>query len=164
MKELTAALRREHVLPASTAGSLLRNLQSSNLQAVLVTLTMLDTVALNCGPAVRGAFAAREWVAALVKAGSAGMAAQHTLQMLVNWTVAFDQEALGQSSQAALQQAAVQGGPPRPHPDPHAYHMVSCLAAAPQLLLPSVHCTPLSAQAPKPAAFCSAASWSGAAA
>lgn len=73
LKDLVAAIRQQQDLKKPTSSSLRKNLQSPVLQAALMTLTMLDSIALNCGPAVRTTLAERKWMEALLGACAGGV-------------------------------------------------------------------------------------------
>ena len=73
LKDLVAAIRQQQELKKPTSSSLRKNLQSPVLQAALMTLTMLDSIALNCGPGVRSTLAERKWMEALLGACAGGV-------------------------------------------------------------------------------------------
>ena len=76
LKDLVAAIRQQQELKKPTSSSLRKNLQSPVLQAALMTLTMLDSIALNCGPVVRSTLAERKWMEALLGACAGGVLSQ----------------------------------------------------------------------------------------
>lgn len=122
LKDLVAAIRQQQDLTKPTSSSLRKNLQSPVLQAALMTLTMLDSIALNCGPAVRTTLAERKWMEALLGAcAGSDSRAVHIAQLLANWTCAFEGEPLAQASQAVLQ-ALQQRGWQVPVALPEAHH------------------------------------------
>lgn len=124
VQDLTRLIQSRQTISKDTLASTKKSLKSPSKSLVCSTLTTLDSIAANCGPAIRSQLAEPRWVEMLLSVCFKNpTAALPTCQMFSNWACSYSHEQLGHASNFAIQ-SLKQKGAIIPPPVPLAYHMV----------------------------------------
>lgn len=119
-------MQNRQQVPKDTFSSVKKGLKSTQ-GAACNSLTLLDSIAINCGLNVRDQLADSAWIEMLLSACyKYPTAAAPICQLLSNWICSYNQEKLGHAAQYAAQ-ALRQKNFYIPVPTALAYHLVLAL-------------------------------------
>ena len=126
VQDLVKLIQSKQTVSKDTLASTKKSLKSPSKSLVCSTLTTLDSIAANCGPAIRTQLAEPRWVEMLISVCLKNpTAALPICQLFSNWACSYSYEQLGHAANFAIQ-SLKQKGAIIPPPAPLAHHMV-CL-------------------------------------
>ena len=124
VQDLVRLIQSKQTISKDTLASTKKSLKSPSKSIVCTTLTTLDSIAANCGPAIRSQLAESRWVEMLLSVCCKNpTAALPICQLFSNWACSYNHELLGRSAHAAVQNLR-QRSAIIPPPAPLAHHMV----------------------------------------